>query len=145
MKVLFAHDHFFVREGASFFSSTGSFTNSVVERYTKVFDNVLFLTRQKKLSEAQQSQRLSPVRVNNVSFKEVPDFKSLATYHRISEAKKIIGAAVQSADCLIARLPSSIGSNARKFAFEEFDEDKVIERLVEIYKAGVQRCQSESQ
>lgn len=41
-------------------------------------------------------------------------------------------------------LASRLGSNGRKFALEEFDEDKVIERIVEIYEAGVARCQSKS-
>lgn len=42
-------------------------------------------------------------------------------------------------------LAERLGSNGRKFALEEFDEEKVIERIVEIYKAGVARCPKKSQ
>ena len=42
-------------------------------------------------------------------------------------------------------LAEQLGSNGRKFALEEFDEEKVIEKIVEIYKAGVARCPKKSQ
>lgn len=117
LKVVFAHDHFFVKDADNFYSSSGSFTTQVIERYDRIFDHVDLLTRQKELSEKQDSQILSLIRVKNASFIEVPNFKSFTMYHRrISEAKKIIEASVKANDCLIARLPSSIGAIAIHYA-----------------------------
>lgn len=49
MKLLFAHDHIFYRHKDNYYS-TGGLSKEVLERYTNVFDEVIVVSRQKKLA-----------------------------------------------------------------------------------------------
>lgn len=116
MRIIFAHDHYFVRNGKYYYSSSGSFPSSVLKRYSKVFDEVIMLTRQKDLINTSERKNLSLANTENVDFIKVPDFKSLTSYYKKKEAQNIIKEHIRASDGLIARLPSSIGAVAISIA-----------------------------
>lgn len=113
MKVLFAHDHVFYKYKDSMYS-TGGLSNTILKRYTTVFDEVTVISRQKVLSS--NIQNLTLASTKNVHFVKVPDFKKIRGMCKIFEAKRIIRNEVENCDALIARLPSSIGALAVKYA-----------------------------
>lgn len=115
MKLLYAHDHIFYLHNNKYYSN-GSFPKEVLERYTSVFDEMKFISRQKHISTS--IENLSLASLDNVKFIEIPNFKSIKSIHLIRDAKKIIYNEVLNSDCVIARLPSSIGNIAVKYAKE---------------------------
>src|SRR5690606_26550629 len=96
--------------------SNGSFPQSVLLRYSKIFEEVNFISRQRTTNK--KIDRMSLASTERVKFIEVPNFKSIRTLYKIFEAKKIIEKEVTKADCLIARLPSSIGTLAINYAIK---------------------------
>ncbi|MFK3936221.1 glycosyltransferase [Alkalihalobacillus sp. NPDC078783] len=109
MRLVFAHDHIFYKYKGEHYS-TGGLSKEMLERYTKVFDEVIVLSRQKTITEF--NDKLTIATTKNVTFIEIPNFKSVKNIHQIIKAKKTIKDEIQKADSLIARLPSSIGSIA---------------------------------
>lgn len=113
MKLLYAHDHIFYLYNNKYYSN-GSFPKEVLYRYTSVFNEMKFISRQKHISTS--INNLTVASLDNVKFVEVPNFKSIKSVYSIIEAKKIIYNEVLNSDCVIARLPSSIGNIAIKYA-----------------------------
>lgn len=113
MKLLYAHDHKFYKYKKDYYSG-GSFPKDALLRYTSVFEDVTFVSRQ--ISVDKEPINMSLATTERVDFVEIPNFKSLKSYHNKRKAKKIIQNKVKDADCIIARLPSSIGSLAVKYA-----------------------------
>lgn len=113
MKLVFAHDHVFYQYKDKFYS-TGGLSKEMLERYTQVFEEVVVISRQKKINEYFDNLTLASTK--NVKFVKIPDFKSIKNYFTILEAKNKINKVILQADALIARLPSSIGSLAVKTA-----------------------------
>ena len=113
MKLLFAHDHVFYQYNHKYYSS-GGLSKEMLERYTNVFDEVIVLSRQKKLSDS--NDKLTLASTDGINFVKVPNFKSIRSIHKIIESREIINKEVAGCDLLIARLPSSIGSLAVKYA-----------------------------
>lgn len=113
MKLLFAHDHTFYKYNNEFYSN-GSFSKEVLERYTKVFDEVVVISRQKEINEYKSNLTLASA--DRVSFIEIPNFKTIKSFNKKISAKKIIEKEVGSCDALIARMPSSIGGLAIDYA-----------------------------
>lgn len=112
MKLLFAHDHIFYKYGNDYYSN-GSFPKEALLRYTSVFDDVRFVSRQIQLEEKPANMSLATT--ERLKFINVPNFKSLRTYKNKHKAKKIIAEEVRKADYVIART-SSIGSIAIRYA-----------------------------
>lgn len=123
MKLLYAHDHKFYRYKNNYYSN-GNFSKEVLLRYTKVFEEVKFVSRQIKVNE--KPDKMTLANTENVEFVKIPDFKSLRKYYKIKEAKRIIQNEVLCADCVIARLPSYIGTIAIKYA-EKYNIPYLIE------------------
>ncbi|NDI34869.1 glycosyltransferase family 4 protein [Chengkuizengella sediminis] len=115
MKLLFAHDHIFYKYNNEYYSN-GSFPKHVLLRYTDVFDEVKFISRQESVH--QQIQKMSLSTTEHVKFIKVPNFKSINKFYKILEARKIIEKEVADADCVIAR-SSSIGSIAIEYAIKK--------------------------
>lgn len=113
MKLLYAHDHKFYKYKDDYYSN-GSFPREVLLRYTNVFEEVRFISRQ--ILVKSQPEKMSLSTTEGVEFVKVPNFKSLKAYYKKIEAKNIIKNEVKNADCVIARLPSAIGSMAVKYA-----------------------------
>ncbi|MCP1126095.1 glycosyltransferase family 4 protein [Bacillus sp. 3103sda1] len=109
MKLLFAHDHIFYKYKDNFYS-TGGLSKEVLERYTEVFEEVTVISRHKEIDIL--DDKLTLASTERVKFVEIPNFKSIKSYSKFFEAKKIIEKEIESCDSLIARLPSSIGSLA---------------------------------
>ncbi|MEK1831888.1 hypothetical protein AAAC51_32355 [Priestia megaterium] len=113
MKLLFAHDHTFYKYKDNFYS-TGGLSKAVLERYTKIFDEVIVVSRHKRIDDF--DDKLTLASTERVRFVEIPNFKSIKSQFRIIKAKKIISQEIKECDSLIARLPSSIGSLATSLA-----------------------------
>ena len=112
MKLLYAHDHKFHIYKDEFFSN-GSFSTEALKRYTNVFDEVKFVSRQVKVKE--KPEKMTLANAERVEFVKVPDFKSIKTYYKKKQAEDIIKKEVLKADYVIART-SSIGFIAIKYA-----------------------------
>lgn len=113
MKLLYAHDHKFYKYKQDYYSN-GSFPKEVLSRYTNTFQDVRFVSRQVLLKN--KPNKMSLATIEGVNFIKVPNFKSPKTFYKRIEANKIIESEVKRADYIIARLPSSIGSIAIKYA-----------------------------
>ncbi|MFA2832070.1 glycosyltransferase [Bacillus paranthracis] len=113
MKLVFAHDHIFYKYDNQFFS-TGGLSKEMLERYTKVFEEVVVISRQKNISKF--NDKLTLASTDRVKFVEIPNFKSIRNSHEILKARKIINMEIANSDALISRIPSSIGSMAIKAA-----------------------------
>lgn len=113
MKVAYAHDHVMHHYHHHYYSN-GSFSKMVLQRYTTIFREVRFLSRQKALEEMPTNMSLAST--EGVVFVGVPNFRSLKKLHTIHQASKIVEREIADCDCLIARLPSSIGKMAVKYA-----------------------------
>ncbi|PEU59998.1 glycosyl transferase [Priestia megaterium] len=109
MKLVFAHDHVFYKYENQFFS-TGGLSKEMLERYTKVFEEVVVISRQKEIDAL--DGKLTLASTDRVSFVQIPNFKSISNVHKLLQAKKIINYEVTNSDALISRLPSSIGAIA---------------------------------
>ena len=112
MKLLFAHDHKFYAFKKNYYSS-GSFSTDVLKRYTDIFEKVIFVSRQVNVTEKPEKMTLAST--EGVEFIKVPDFKSIKSYHKKKQAKKIIEKEVLNADYVIVR-NSSIGFIAIKYS-----------------------------
>jgi len=113
MKLLFAYDVKIYNHDNKYFDPSGCFSNEVLSRYTNIFEEVKFISRQIVSNEKDVGTLPS---LEGVDFVGVPNFMSIKTYYKKLEAIKIIEKEVKAADCIIARLPSSIGSIAVKLA-----------------------------
>lgn len=122
MKLVFAHDHIFYKYNGKFYS-TGGLSKEVLERYSNVFEEVVVVSRQKKIMSLNNKLTLASTR--NVSFIEVPNFKSLSKLFLKKKASEIVKNEVENADCLIART-SSIADIAIKYAIK-FNKPYLVE------------------
>lgn len=113
MKVLFAHDHKFYIYKNEYYSK-GSLSKEVLTRYTNTFEKVTIVSRQEKIDYKPENMSLSTAK--RVEFVKVPDFKSIKSFYKKTAAKQIIKKEVENSDCIIARLPSSVGNIAIKYA-----------------------------
>lgn len=113
MKLLFAHDVKIYKYNGKYFDPSGSFSNEILSRYTDIFEEVRFISRQ--VDSNREKVKVLP-NLEGVEFVGVPNFMSTKTYYKKLEAVRIIEQEVKAADCVIARVPSSIGSIAVKFA-----------------------------
>ena len=77
MKILFVHDHRFFNMNGEFYSN-GGLSKSVLERYTKVFEELHVLSRQVKIDDEDKLKNsLSLSSGTNIHFIDVPDYMSL--------------------------------------------------------------------
>ena len=113
MKLLYAHDNKFYKFKDDYYSN-GSFSKEVLLRYTDVFEEVKFISRQIVVEDKPDKMTLATT--ENVEFIKIPDFHSLKNYYKKGEARKIIQNELKKVDCLIARLPSFIGDIAIGYA-----------------------------
>lgn len=112
-KLLYAHDHIFYTDGLNYYSN-GSFSSEVLKRYADVFDEMKFISRQSKIENV--TNNLTVATHEKVSFLGIPNIRSAKGLINYSKVNHIIKTEVQSSDCLIARLPSTIGEIAVKHA-----------------------------
>ncbi|SDB81088.1 Glycosyltransferase involved in cell wall bisynthesis [Pelagirhabdus alkalitolerans] len=112
MRLLYAHDHKFYKFKQEYFSN-GSFSTEALKRYTEIFDEVNFVSRQIDIDC--RPKDMTNATAERVKFIRVPDYKSVKKYYKIIRANKLIEEEVKKADYVIAR-NSSIGLLSVKFA-----------------------------
>jgi len=113
MNVVFAHDHNFIYNSGKYYSN-GSFGLKALERYTKVFEKLTVLSRQKKKEKVDDKLTLSSG--NNIDFIKIPNLNSRKNILKYKNASQTINRQIKKADYVIARLPSTIGDLAIKYA-----------------------------
>jgi glycosyltransferase involved in cell wall biosynthesis len=113
-KLLFVHDHVFLKNKSAFYT-TGSLTAEVIKRYIDVFGNITLVTRGNDVSVFKEN--LKPSSMDNAVFVRVPDYKTIAKLFNIFKAIKIIRNEVKMSDYIIART-SSLAYIAIKYAIK---------------------------
>ena len=117
MRLLFAHDHRFHRGPSGEMYTTGCLPASTWSRYLEHFDEVHVIARDEGL--ASDVARLGRADFPSVSFEFLPSLSSLrGLLFRSREMEKQMRSAIQSADAVVARLPSEIGLLAARHAQE---------------------------
>ena len=115
MRLLFAHDHRFCRGPAGEVYSAGSFPASAWDRFLEHFDQVKVIARDGGAVSANPGLARSDR--EGVEFEFVPSLASLRQLLVTSPAlESRMCSAVESADAVVARLPSEIGLLALKHA-----------------------------
>lgn len=114
-KVLFVHDgplHINAKDEVFGIQ----FTEEVKQRYLQLGDTVTFCTREKKITDAEQS-KYSRILDKDFNFVSFPNFKSIGTYlSNKLKSKRIIENQVKKHDVVVVRMPSASGSMAIKAA-----------------------------
>jgi glycosyltransferase involved in cell wall biosynthesis len=123
MNTVFAHDHIFYKYLSKYYSN-GGLSFDVLARYLEVFEEVKVISRQKEINRG--VDRLTIASGKNIQFINVPNFKSIRTFSNIFTARHIVKKVVEDSDCVIARLPSSIGKLAVKYA-KKFNKPYLVE------------------
>jgi glycosyltransferase involved in cell wall biosynthesis len=111
MRLLFAHDHRFLRGTDGGLFTVGSFPASVWRRYLRHFDSVHVIARDGGMlpHEANLASTTHPT----VQIEFVANLGSLRNLLRTPErVRRQIATAVRNADAVVARLPSEIGLRA---------------------------------
>jgi len=112
LRLLYANDSKIFKYNNDYYSN-GNYSKKILLRYANLFDEIRFVSR---VMQVNIKPDKSPVTTQGVTFVRVPNFKSIKKYYKKLEAIKIIKKEVRAAECVIARLPSSIGSIAVKYA-----------------------------
>jgi glycosyltransferase involved in cell wall biosynthesis len=114
MRLLFAHDHRFLRGPRGERYSSGSFPSSLWDRYLEHFDEVIVIARDGGDVPALSLTRSDRARVR---FELLPNLTSLKQILHPSPAIDMrVHSLVQSVDAVVARLPSEIGLLAVRHA-----------------------------
>ena len=111
-QVMFAHDHRFVDDDGTIFS-TGSFPYAVLRRY--VFDNELTVVCRMSRKD-RHGQRLAESSGPGVSFVPMPNMRSLRGLSRASSVTSSLDKLVAEHRLVVARLPSVLGLMACRSA-----------------------------
>lgn len=126
MKILFVHDHKFIEIDGSFYSN-GGLSNTVLKRYSSIFNEIYVLSRQVKItSDSLLKNKLSPSSDANTHFIKVPDYMSLKKIKNLKTAIKILDNQIKNCDGLIVRIPSQNGYNAIKIA-DKYKKKYIVE------------------
>ncbi len=110
MKVLFAHDHVFLRDAGGRYYTRGQYPYELWRQYLAVFHSVTVASRVGDLGDGAWENTLNLASGPNVSFVAVPPIRVLTRmlYRRVLAAR-ILGRELAAVDALIARLPSETG------------------------------------
>jgi glycosyltransferase involved in cell wall biosynthesis len=115
MRLLFAHDHRFLRGQAGELYSTGCLPASAWDRYLEHFDQLHVIARDEGLIA--DGVELGRADKPGVSFEFLPNLSSARQLlFRSREVDRQMEQAVRDADAVVARLPSEIGFLAVKHA-----------------------------
>ena len=104
MKIVFAHDHKFRKDG-SYFYSTGGLSNEVLTRYADIFGRVNVMAR--VIPKKEGDIKLSKITNSNVKIVK-------AGY--TGKEKFVLEEYIRESDAVIVRLPSFIGNKAIYYA-----------------------------
>jgi glycosyltransferase involved in cell wall biosynthesis len=119
MKAAFCYDHVFVRAGGGEIYSSGAFSASSWQRYLAVFDELVVISRCRRLGEHERLDGLNRASAPGVSFVFVPSLAGVTDLlTRRAEVRAALRSAVAGVDGVVVRLPSAIGSRAVEVARE---------------------------
>ncbi|SFB04705.1 MULTISPECIES: glycosyltransferase [unclassified Bacillus (in: firmicutes)] len=114
MNLVFVHDHKFYKFNDHYYSN-GGLSGDALNRYIKAFGNVTIIARCLELNEI--NNNLSFASVEGTRFVSVPNHKSINSFYKIRDVKKIIEREIKSADYVIAR-SSTLGNMAVSLAIK---------------------------
>ncbi|MGN6156381.1 MAG: glycosyltransferase [Sphingomicrobium sp.] len=115
MKLLFAHDHRFLKGADGEFYTSGSFPAAAWERYRGHFDSVRVIARNG--GKVSDPTRFARADADGVSFEFLPSLASARQlFFPSRELDKRMEAAVAESDAVVGRLPSEIGMLAIEHA-----------------------------
>lgn len=133
MKVLFVHDGPLLGNKDQSVYYGVHYNNEIIERYSFFGSTVSFLMRYQEIEDA-EAIRYSKITHPSFNFIELPNFKSIKTYHKKADAIKIIKKAVDDHDVIILRLPSAAGTIAFEYA-KSINKPILIEMVACVYDA----------
>mgnify|MGYP001475658728 CR=1 FL=1 len=114
-KVLFVHDGpMFTYNGRCYHNQVN---NKLIERYTHLGENVCFLMRSKSI-KYQETHNYKEITHPSFSFMSIPNSRSISTIYKKGEVSRIIHNKVDESAIVIARLPSSAGVAAVRYALK---------------------------
>jgi len=109
MRVLFAHDHHFIRLDGDVYSES-QFSAPSWQRYLRVFDTLTVFAREGRLPPGKQKADLVLSSGPNISFALGPNLSSpMAQLRRRAEARNYLRQYLAEVDAVVARLPSELG------------------------------------
>lgn len=104
MKIVFAHDHQFCRDGAGRYYSDGQFPYRLWQRYLQVFDEIIVAGRVRPLRPQERWEQLDVSAGPGVRFAEIPSATTLrAKLVGSGQVRQALREVLQEADGLIAR------------------------------------------
>ncbi len=107
MKILFVHDHVFVKKDGKVYAN--SFSYQVLKRYVDVFSQIMVLARSREAGSEEQID-LPLASGEGVSFVFLESITSFSSFFGLRQAhEKQIREMVKEHDAVIARVPSELG------------------------------------
>ena len=132
-KVLFVHDGPVLTNNELTVFYGVHYNNELINRYMFFGDKVSFLMRHQKINDDQASG-YSKITNPAFNFIDLPNFKSIKTYHKKTQSIKIIKKAIDEHDVIILRLPSAAGTIAFQYA-KSINKPILIEMVACVYDA----------
>jgi glycosyltransferase involved in cell wall biosynthesis len=132
-KVLFVHDGPILGNKDQTVFYGVHYNDEIIKRYSFFGDTVSFLMRYQEIKDS-EAMRYSKITHPSFNFIDLPNFKSIRTYHKKSKSIKIIKEAVDSHDVIILRLPSAAGTIAFEYA-KSINKPILIEMVACVYDA----------
>lgn len=112
MKVLFVHEGYISRHKNEYYSL--HYSNSIIERYKTIAEEVTFLTREESFDINKKNQ--NKLDIEGFSFIGLRNYKTLKGMKDFFSVSKTIEKSVKETNFLVARLPGDLGNLAIKFA-----------------------------
>lgn len=132
-KVLFVHDGPILGNKDQTVFYGVHYNDEIIERYSYFGSTVSFLMRYQQIEDS-EAVRYSKITHPSFNFIDLPNFKSIRTYHKKANSTAIIKKAVQDHDVIILRLPSAAGAIAYEYA-KSINKPILIEMVACVYDA----------
>lgn len=117
MKLVFCHDHRFIKDQSGAVLSPGQYSFATWKRYKKFFENIVVVARSRDALPGESLGDMNNVKDCGVSFEFIPSLSNPIgiLLHRSDIAQKLT-ALIDASDAVIVRIPSEIGLLAASIA-----------------------------
>jgi glycosyltransferase involved in cell wall biosynthesis len=132
-KVLFVHDGPILGNKDQTIFYGVHYNDEIIQRYSYFGSTVSFLMRYQVIQDS-EAIRYSKISHPSFNFIDLPNFKSIKTYHKKANSITIIKKAVDDHDVIILRLPSAAGTVAYEYA-KSINKPILIEMVACVYDA----------
>jgi glycosyltransferase involved in cell wall biosynthesis len=132
-KVLFVHDGPILGNKDQTVFYGVHYNDEIIQRYSYFGSTVSFLMRYQVIQDS-EAIRYSKISHPAFNFINLPNFKSIKTYHKKTNSITIIKKAVDDHDVIILRLPSAAGAIAYEYA-KSSNKPILIEMVACVYDA----------